>query len=146
MSEPTKDWRRKYLKEALNRLYARDFHLVQKSKERAATASLACHLRDVLKEARYLKAFPEIRVDVEYGREGDDTKRSLRGTPVVPDLIVHVPGECGPNVVAIEVKGYWNLSGQQADKRKLADYQAKQGYRFVYFVVLDRNVATIESL
>src|SRR5437763_1607231 len=98
MPQPKNEWRRKYLQRALKRLYASDSHLILEGKERPAAARLACHLRDILAEAGYLRAFPDIRIDVDYGREGNDVKRSPEGRQVVPDIIVHVPGRDGPNV------------------------------------------------
>lgn len=54
----------------------------------------------------------------------------------MPDLIVHVPGESGPNIAAIEVKGHWNQEDRAKDVAKLLGYLKKQGYWRAYAVEL----------
>lgn len=146
MSEASKAWSAGFLEEAVTRLYERDFHLVNQGLERAAGAKLACHLSRVLEDHSFLQTFPEIRVDVDYGREGDGPKRTVEGNNVVPDIIVHRPGPDGPNLAVIEIKGWWNKTDRQADELKLQGYLQKQHYQYAYFVELDRNTPEIRQI
>ena len=77
-SDATGAWDESFLRCAANRLYECDRHLIGGGKERPAAANLACHLRDVLRESGYSQTFPEVRIDVEYGREGRAPKRNQK--------------------------------------------------------------------
>jgi hypothetical protein len=68
------------------------------------------------------------------------------GRAVQPDVIVHVPGPEGPNVAAIEIKGWWSADDGSRDAIKLAGYRSKQRYAFAYFVRLEQEKASVTSL
>lgn len=146
MIEPMDVWRRDFLDIALNRLYENDKYVINRGRERSAAARLASHLEQVLAENEFSKAFPQIRVDTDYRREGDDPKRNAEGAHVVPDIIIHAPGIEGPNIAVIEIKGWWNATGHEQDKMKLQGYRAKQGYSFGYFVLLDKDYPILEVI
>ncbi len=73
--------------------------------------------------AMYLQGlFPLYHVDAEYNRLGDDPKRRDHpGHTMRPDIIVHIRGQDGPNLLAIEVK----KKAKSKDARKLKEAQTK---------------------
>lgn len=90
----------------------------------------------------YLKPrFPGWAVDPEYNREGADrdSKTDVEGNLLLPDIIIHKPGPDGPNLVAIEVKGYWNKEDRHEDEISLRKLQAKHGYQYLYHLELEKN-------
>ena len=139
---PRDEWRHTFLNQAAAILYQRDRHLIVEGQERAAASKLACHLRDVLEADGFTHRFPDVRVDVEYTQDGDDSKRATDGSAVVPDIIVHVPGKRGPNIAVVEVKGWWNRDDTK-DREKLLGYLANQGYAFAYFMRIGKEHETI---
>ncbi len=146
MGGPEASWNADWLEAALARLYSDDSHLVDVGRERPAAARLAAHLRDVLLEAGYLGMFPDIRIDTDVGHEGDDLKRDAEGKQVIPDIIVHVPGKAGPNVAALEIKGWWNPATPERDLTKLKGYMQNQLYSSAYFIRLEKRAATITAV
>ncbi|MND02034.1 hypothetical protein D3C83_212770 [compost metagenome] len=64
----------------------------------------------------------------------------------MPDIIIHVPGPKGPNIAAIEVKGWWNDAGHDRDRAKLRGYVAKQRYAVAYFVQLESDAPKFEKV
>ena len=88
-------------------------------------------------------SFPHYSVLVEYNREGEknhrDSKRNFAGDRIVPDIIIHEPGGGGRNLVAIEVKGYWNNEPRSGDEEKLRGLGMKQGYEFLYRIELGKE-------
>lgn len=79
----------------------------------------------------------------EYNREGEignrQPKTSIEGTILVPDIIVHQPGPTGQNLLAIEVKGYWNSEPRVNDEIKLKKLRIKHGYEFLYRIELEKD-------
>lgn len=96
----------------------------------------------------YLKSqFSGYSVDPEYNREGSfekrETKKDIDNNPILPDLIIHKYGPNGENLVAIEVKGYWNKESREIDEEKLRKLHLKQGYKFLYRIELGRDKADL---
>ena len=125
----------KVINEACEILYAENKNLIN---ERA-------HERTIVNEILpYLRVhFAEYKVWSEYNREGEignrQPKTDLDGNIIVPDIIVHEVGPTGRNLVAIEVKGYWNDEPRESDEKKLRDIQLKHGYEFLYRIELGKN-------
>ncbi len=136
-------WKSCFLETAARRLYKHDRHLLERGKERSAAAKIACHLWELLGEVGYRQKCPRIRVNVDYGREGNDPKRGLEGKVVIPDIIVHVPGLEGPNIAVVEVKGWWNRDDRKTDMQKLHSYTRKQKYFFAYSIELGETCPTV---
>src|SRR5882724_6091394 len=95
------------------------------------------HERTIVSDfiAPFLRArFPRWDVSTEYNREGADrdTKKDLKGRMLMPDIVIHKHGPEGPNVLAIQVKGYWNPEDRRIDVGKLRRLRTKHGYRFLY--------------
>jgi hypothetical protein len=86
-----------------------------------------------------------VRVNTDYGRDGDDIKSNDKGEHTIPDIIVHVPGRKGPNIAVMEVKTWWN-SGIQKDTKKLFGYLSSQNYAFAYLVILKKTTAEVRQI
>ncbi len=93
--------------------------------ERAVAHRLAVYLE---------QEFPDWCVDCEYNRQGDagDRKEVQIGGEagnVDPDIIVHVRGPHGPNLLAIELKPASATNGdKERDRNKLRGYLADHHY------------------
>jgi hypothetical protein len=89
--------------------------------------------------ARYLDPlFPGWDVDAHYNREGaaGRSKQDKVGR-IIPDIIIHTAGvKTGPNLAAIEVKGYWNKESREDDETNLGRLAAEYGYEFLYRIEL----------
>src|SRR5262245_45732825 len=109
------------LEEACARLYAEQLELVAtRTNERTIQAYLVGYLQPL---------FAEWEVDPEYNREGraGERKRDEEGL-LVPDIIIHTRGErLGPNLAAIEIKGYWNVQDRRMDEDKLRRIAVEYG-------------------
>ncbi|MDP2331839.1 MAG: hypothetical protein Q8M19_14205 [Reyranella sp.] len=92
--------------------------------------------------ARYLDPlFPGWDVDAHYNREGAGRKSKQDGMGlIIPDIVIHTAGvKAGPNLVAIEVKGYWNTEDREEDETNLKRLAAEYGYEFLFRVELRRE-------
>ena len=80
-----------------------------------------------------------LRVDVEYNKNGIDTKRTLRRpNGVRPDVIIHARGHNQLNVLVVEIKGWWNGQPREDDIIKLEDLTNQQEeYKYGLGVFLD---------
>ena len=87
-------------------------------------------------------------VDVEYNRDGPDTKRLQElisdhrcprdrdeGRTVLPDVIVHRRGVKDSNLLIIEMKKSTNPGGIQKDRRRIRAFRKELGYRLGALVV-----------
>src|SRR3989338_5979814 len=126
---------------ALSELYNYDFDLIKiKAEEESITAQLICYLKP---------RFNPWNVDVEYNRDGKNIKRDSEGNQIFPDIIIHhrTPGQekrNSPenNLVAIEIKGYWNLKDRGLDKVKLIDMKNYYGYQYLFRIELGVKMAS----
>lgn len=86
-------------------------------------------------------------VDAEYNREGKigdrKTKTDIVGDPILPDIVIHKFGPKGKNLVAIEVKGYWNQEPREEDEKVLRRLEKKHNYEFLYRLELTRDKAEL---
>ncbi len=125
------------LKESCRLLYQDNKHLIDEE----------AHERSILPQMLpYLTShFPNHSILIEYNREGvnRDPKKDIDGNLIVPDLIVHRHGLDGENLLAIEIKGYWNKHLRQEDDIKLKGLKSKQGYKFAYRIELGKDEAEI---
>lgn len=89
------------------------------------------------------KSFPTWSVDPDYNREGAKMKRNpkkdLHGKLIVPDIVVHEWGPNGRNLVAAQVKGYWNKEDRAEDEDKLRRLAAKHHYSYLYRIELGKD-------
>lgn len=136
MDIPTREVIENRIMEACEHLYANGKHLLAEK----------AHERNIV--ARFLlpplvELFPDWDVDPEYNREGEVEDRQAKtddeGNRLLPDLIIHKYGPAGPNLVAIEVKGYWNPENRKEDEESLRRIQKKHGYIFLYRLELNRE-------
>lgn len=83
----------------------------EKARERIIVPEILPYLRE---------HFTNYEVWSEYNWEGEignrKPKRYLDENLIVPDIIVHGYGPTGHNLVAIEVKGYWNEEPRENDE------------------------------
>ncbi|MCC7004741.1 hypothetical protein IT397_02380 [Candidatus Nomurabacteria bacterium] len=122
----------KIINEACRILYRDNKNLIdEEAHERTIVPEILPYLREY---------FPDYEVWSEYNREGEvgnrKPKRDLDGNLIVPDIIVHEFGPTGRNLVAIEVKGYWNDEPRENDEEKLRGLHRKHGYEFLYRIEL----------
>ena len=104
------------VREALNRLFARDATLLgSDNSEWAVAHRLAVYLEQLL---------PGWNIDCEFNRQGDapEVKTLAAGSRVRPDIIVHHRGQVGRehNLLAIELK----KTGSEQDYAKVQEYTA----------------------
>lgn len=89
----------------------------------------------------------EYQVDSEYNREGAIGHRIPKtdsdGNRIIPDIVVHKHGPEGQNLVAIEVKGYWNHEPRQQDEDLLRRLQVKHNYKYLYRLELGKDCAEL---
>lgn len=126
---------RSLINDACNELYKSRRYLID---ENAHEIDIAGHLAEILRVM-----LPEWNVDTDYNREGPlesrTSKTDLNGNKLKPDIIIHKRGPNGENLVAIEIKGYWNKEPREIDEDKLKRIKEKHHYRFLYRIELERN-------
>ena len=102
--------------------------LRRETHERTVVAALFCRIK---------KPFNELGwdVDVEYNREGDmtDSKGDDKGK-LIPDIVLHHRGlnKRESNLLALEVKGFWNEEDREKDVKKLQRLHDKYRYKYLY--------------
>lgn len=132
---PPKETIEKNINDACVELYAQQKDLID---ERANELNIVGHLAPRLR----LK-FPEWDIDTDYNREGPlgnrITKTDVEGSALKPDIIFHQRGEDGVNLVAIQVKGYWNKDSREKDEDSLRRLREKHEYVFLYRLELGRD-------
>jgi hypothetical protein len=117
----------------LDRLSDHDERLLRLGpSERAVAHRLAVYLE---------QEFPGWHVDCEYNRQGDVGSRkqvTIGGVEgdVDPDIIVHIRGQRGPNLVAVEIKPASASDEKKLrDRHKLLGYLADHRYEYAVFIV-----------
>jgi len=127
-----KDDVKNLIEQACSSLYVENPILI---KNRTHERTIVSHL------ANYLKPlFPDWNIDTDYNRDGDNgkSKQSIDGELLLPDIIIHNRGvEQGPNLVAIQVKGFWNKEDRTKDEKDLRKLKAKYKYLFLYRLELN---------
>lgn len=111
--------------------------IVEAANEETIVADIiAPHLRVGIQGNEYM-------VSTTYNREGvldkRQTKTGLDGRPILPDIIIHKFGPDGPNIAAIEVKGWWNKQNRAKDESSLRRLGAKHNYWHLYRLELGRD-------
>lgn len=118
---------REKIEKACNKLYQNKHDLiVNEVHERTIAAELKSYLEPL---------FSGWDVSIEYNREdsSNDPKRGLDGKRIIPDILIHTRGSIeGPNLAAIQVKGFWNSEDRTKDETDLKKLRAKFGYKFLY--------------
>lgn len=91
--------------------------------------------------------FPDWHVDCEYNKDGGKIKQlelpkdhvnwdDTEARSVFPDIIVHIRGSDGPNLMVIEVKKSSNRSGRKHDFNKLREYGETLSYSYSLFLIV----------
>ena len=120
------------VREALNRLFARDATLLgSDNSEWAMAHRLAVYLEELL---------PGWNIDCEFNRQGDapEIKSRTEGSRVRPDIIVHHRGRVARehNLLAIELK----KTGSGQDYEKVQEYTAppagKRKFQYRYSLAI----------
>lgn len=93
--------------------------------------------------------FPEQNVDAEYNRDGDIPKQlgleddcanyvdENGESRVVPDVIVHLRGPDGPNILVLEVKKTTNPAKHNCDSARIHAFRAQYHYEFAARIVCE---------
>lgn len=135
----------KRIKCALDDLLEYDSYLLEKDlNECSINHRIACHLQSY---------FSDWHVDCEYNKDADQIKQvdlpkdhvnwdDTESKSVFPDIIVHMRGGKGPNLIVIEVKKSSNRSDRKHDFNKLGEYGETLSYSYSLFLV----VGTKENL
>ena len=130
------------LQQSLNELYAKEKDLIKNAvHERTIASKLACFAQVL---------FKDWKVDSEYNRSGQIAKRDLDGGLILPDIIIHhrtpdllIQFDPDNNLVAIEIKGYWNGKSRSKDEQKLRDIKTLFGYQYLFRIELNKENAKI---
>ena len=126
---------KKIIENACSYLYKEEFNLIKnKTHERTISGEIFCHIRKIFQDKGW-------DVDLEYNREGDSTdpKQDDIGR-MFPDIAVHTRGSVnGPNLFALEIKGYWNKANRSIDEDKLRRLREKYKYKYLYQLELGPN-------
>jgi hypothetical protein len=128
---------RALIQAACARLYRRHRTLIDfRAHERTIAGRLAGYLELL---------FDGWDVDADYNREGNagDPKHDEQGL-IVPDIIIHRRGQRrGANLVAMEMKGYWNREDRGIDEEQLRRMAAEYGYQFLFRLELEPDAARL---
>lgn len=128
------------LVDAIETLLERDsILLMTNANERTISAQLACYLKP---------AFPDWDVDVEYNRQGLDSKRIGIGAGaelVYPDIIVHRRGLKKENLLVIEMKKGESPEPDEDDLEKLRAYVAEFEYPYALFLRFSTTKSSISA-
>lgn len=92
--------------------------------------------------------FTDFEVNTDYNREGTgrDPKTDLSGNKVVPDIVIHHQGIDEYNLVAMEVKGFWNNQERRIDEEKLQSLNKKHPYKFLFRIELGKEEPEIVTI
>jgi hypothetical protein len=108
--------------------------ILNKTEEESISAQLMCCLKPY---------FKEWDVDVEYNHDGKKSKEGESGNKIYPDIIIHhrTPSSINSfspenNLVAIEVKGFWNKEDRTKDTNKLRYMKERYGYQNIFRIEL----------
>lgn len=122
---------------ALKQFFVEDKYLLENDlNECTINHKLACVLQEY---------FPEWDVDCEYNKDGWKIKElelpkdkidwnDTEAKSVFPDIIIHIRGEGGPNLLVIEVKKSSNTTNRTHDNNKLKAYTKEIGYICALFL------------
>ena len=121
---------------AVQRLFDRDFELLQMGVKEETIASHLAHYLDPY--------FPDLQVDVEYSLMGEAPKMVTHNESpqrVFPDIIVHVRNNAAigipnaqANALVVELKKDTNIEATDRDIAKLRAYRRELGYRCALFM------------
>lgn len=116
------------IKLGCTKLYEKDKLLIDnRAHERTIASRLAIYLQPLFEK-------DDLVVDTDYNREGIriKSKRRSDGSLINPDIIIHKRGVNEFNLVAIQIKGFWNSEDRSKDENDLIDLREKLRYRFLY--------------
>lgn len=113
-----KDELEEIVKEAFKNFVNEDYYLViHELNEIAIVAGFYFHIRRLI-QIKY----PELNVDIEYDKSGNNRKRYDNGHCARPDLIIHKRGCSKYNVLFMEFKKRGNQSRRITDYIKLKEF------------------------
>ena len=144
VSNTTKEEIESRINDACSSVYKEEPGLIQnKTHERTIVGALFCRLRKSFEDEGW-------DVDIEYNREGNEgATKEDDGGRLIPDLAVHTRGSIkGPNLFALEAKGYWNTENRSKDEARLRRLREKYEYIFLYrleFKSDDFNLIEVDS-
>lgn len=127
----------KLLKRAFVDLYDYDYFTIEKNAhEQCISGRLAMYIRDQIYEDKNT----QIRVDIEYNRDGNDIKRVFQSRPhsendnpnIRPDVLIHERGTGDHNILYCEIK---KKSDKNKDENKVNQqvYNGRE-YKFGLFI------------
>ena len=93
--------------------------------------------------ARYLEPLFEswdIVLTITAKEKRENQREALMAGYYLPDIIIHKLGsEMGPNLVAVQVKGFWNKEVRTKDEEDLRKLWRKYKYKFLYRLELEQE-------
>lgn len=134
-----KDLLLKLLTNAINKCYANDKSLIERSMERACVSRIFLYMHELIQTEKCFEVFKEYDLDCEYNKNDKDIKRTPRcknGTS--PDLILHKRKCNNRNLLVVEFKsanGRFRYYDETDHKTK--DKKEKETDKEVDFVKLE---------
>lgn len=135
----TKELLIELLKQSVEKCYAQDMALIERSMEQASVARIFYYMQRAIDTEEKFEELQEYNLDCEYNKNGEEikfTERCPKGTK--PDLILHKRGENASNLLVVEFKAncardrqYRNF-GKSKDIIKLEDFT--NGAIYNYFL------------
>ena len=132
------------LKLGLDRLYENDQYLICRYgnnyvSERAITFNLGHYLNNIFKEIHEFK----YSIDCEFNRDIDEVKK-MGKHDIIPDIIIHERGSNKDNLVAIEVKTWWNNKNEERKRDEdklfyLTDSCHQYKYKYGFSLIINKN-------
>ena len=136
----------KIVHNSLQRLYIQDIELIQHGgMERSLSFRFGLYFNELIFE---YSEFETLDVDLEYNKNGLDSKRTpRRPNGVQPDFILHKRRNNDQNMLVIEFKGWWNDTDRDIDKIKLEDFVSQDGeYEYGMGILVELNNDNFELL
>lgn len=132
------------LKKSVDKCYADDKTLIDRSMERTSVARIFYYMQNLIVRSKNFECFREYNLDCEYNRNMEDGKRladNERGK--IPDVILHKRGSNDSNLLILEFKSAEN-DDYTDDYDKLQKFTKQDGtynYFLGVFVKLNKNTA-----
>lgn len=139
------------LKEAVQKCYANDFTLIERSMEQACVTRICIYMHELIQNDNRFSCLRRYNLDCEYNKNGDhikETPRCPNGTR--PDLILHKRGSNSSNLIIVEFKprkAHYKKhieTGKYIDEVKLEDFtnQGIYNYQIGVWVKLHKRKPT----
>lgn len=113
---------------AINKCYANDYCLIDRSMERASVARIFLYMSELIHNDLSFEVFREYDLDCEYNKNGEQVKwtpRCPKGT--FPDIILHKRNDNEENLLVVEFKSargkfrYYNHTTRTTSNKRTSE-------------------------